>query len=343
VDIEKQFWNGHRYGSKWYGIFWDENHQRLTLFWLLMAFVMLFSFYGGMWVSAATQEPIEVNYITAQDAVLEEEQAEQLLGITDEDDVKTILLLGCDKRSNDSGRSDTIMIAFLHSKNKTVDLLSIPRDTYVQIANGGKTKINHAYAYGGIPLARATVEDYLGIDIDHYAEIDFEGFADMVDALGGIEMDVEKNMYYPAEGINLKAGFQKLDGDQALQYVRFRGDAQADIGRIARQQKFMQTLADQLLDLSNVWKLPQLVSAVTNNMQTDITTQEMLAMAKLYKQATSSNMEMEMLPGTPQYINGVSYWIADTAGLDEIVERFTKPTTEETPETTENETPDGAE
>ncbi len=336
MDIEKQFWNGHRYSSKWYGILWDENRQRLALFWLLMAFVMLFSFYGGIWVSALTQEPIEVNYITAQDAIDQEKQAEDILGITDGDDVKTILLLGCDKRSNDSGRSDTIMVAFLHSKNMTVDLLSIPRDTYVQISGGGKTKINHAYAYGGIPLARATVENYLGIEIDNYAEIDFQGFAAMVDALGGIEMDVEKDMYYPAEGIDLKEGFQKLDGDQALQYVRFRSDAMADIGRIGRQQKFMKTLADQLLSLSSVWKLPKLVSAISSNMETDITTQEMLALANLYKKAASNSITTEMLPGDPKYINNVSYWIADTAALQTIVDNFSKPTAEEMPDAVQN-------
>lgn len=324
MDIEKQFWNGHRYGSKWYGILWDENKQRLTLFWLLAAFVMIVFFYGGMWIADVTAEPIEVHYITAADADKLEKDAYETLGVSENDAVKTILLLGCDKRSNDTGRSDTIMVAFLHSANKTIDLLSIPRDTYVQIPKTGeRTKINHAYAYGGVPLARSTVENYLGIEIDNYAEIDFNGFKALVDALGGIEIDVEKDMKYRAEGIDLKAGLQTLNGDQALQYVRFRSDAQADIGRIGRQQKFMRALAEQLLDLSSVWKLPQLISAITNNAQTDLTTEELLALATIYKDASIDNMQMEMLPGEGKYINNISYWIVDNDELTEIVDRFT--------------------
>ena len=139
-----------------------------------------------------------------------------------------VLIMGVDEREDDFGRSDTIMVAQLDSTNDRLALLSIPRDTRVLI-RGGYDKINAAYAYGGISLAKQTVEDFLDLEIDHYVIFNTSGLIKMLDAMGGIDIDVEKRMFYedPWDDngglyIDLRPGLQHMDGKTAMTYVRFR-------------------------------------------------------------------------------------------------------------------------
>jgi LCP family protein required for cell wall assembly len=238
--------------------------------------------------------------------------------------IMTILMVGCDKREDDSGRTDTIMLAFLDLDHDNAKILSIPRDTYVSIpTTGGKTKINHAYAYGGIPLTESTIEKFLGIKIDHYIEIDFAGFADVVDALGGITIDVEMRMYTPWEGIDLQPGSQLLDGQDALAYVRYREKTEGDIGRVDRQQKFIGVLADEMFSSSNVLKLPKVIDVAMENVETDLRATQALSLANFFRKIGVSNIELFKLPGTADMIGGVSYWIVDDNTLSEVVDYVT--------------------
>jgi len=143
-----------------------------------------------------------------------------------------VLLLGSDDLDN-IGRSDTIMVLSLNPRLKHVAVLSIPRDSRVEVPGHGLDKINSAYAYGGVELAQKTVEQFLGVHIDYYAQVDFNAFVEAVDELGGVDIDVPdpfgtgkgmvKHTYY--ESINLKPGYQHLDGKQALQFARYRDDS----------------------------------------------------------------------------------------------------------------------
>lgn len=251
----------------------------------------------------------------------------------EEEEKKTkqaILIIGSDKRKNEPSRADTIMVAFLDTEKKNVKILNIPRDTLVTIpAKEIQTKINHAFAYGGINMTKDTVEEFLDIKIDHYMDTDFQGFAKIIDALGGITMDVEKRMYYPEENIDLRAGEQLLNGEQALGYVRYRSDGKGDIGRIERQQKFLHVLADHALRLSTIWKIPKLVDIFQNNVDTDLTLKEMLSLANTFKNVTADSMETHMLPGTPEYIHGVSYWVSDREQVFQMINEFTTDVPEE--------------
>lgn len=278
-----------------------------------------------MWIAEYFRIPQEYVYITSTDIIWQQDdQTKFLASDSANEETRVIMLVGCDKREGDVGRSDTLMLLFLHGKDRSASLLSIPRDTRVQVRNE-TTKINHAYAYGGIDLSKTTVENFLGIQIDNYAEVNFSTFSALVDALGGIDIEVEKDMKYSAEGINLKAGYQTLNGDQALQYVRFRSDAEADLGRVRRQQHFLQVLADKLFSLSSVWKLPQLVSAISNNVESDLSAQEMLSLANLYKDAASSEIDMAMIPGEARYIGAISYYVPFEDELPALVERMMTP------------------
>lgn len=236
-----------------------------------------------------------------------------------------ILLLGTDQRANEPARADTIILAFLDLDHHDIKLLSIPRDTYVQIPGHGKEKLAHANAYGGPELTVATVENLLDVTIDRYVEINFEGFKEMIDILGGVELEVEKRMYYPQEGINLYPGLQRLNGEDALAYVRFRSDPMGDIGRINRQQKFLKELAEEAFRLGTILKLPELIKEANQSITTNIGFTEMLNLAKAAKNFDPGRMEAATLPGTAQYINQLSYWVPTTQDVEEIIAQFTSP------------------
>ncbi|MGI6551824.1 MAG: LCP family protein [Bacillota bacterium] len=233
-----------------------------------------------------------------------------------------ILLLGIDQRANEPARADTIIVAFLDLDENDVKLLSIPRDTYVKIPGYSKEKIGHANAYGGPELTVRTVENLLGINIDKYVAVNFEGFQRLIDALGGIEMEIEKRMVYPPENIDLKPGKQRLNGHDALAYVRYRGDTGADISRIARQQKFLKELAEEVMQVNTILKLPALVREANECVETDISVTEMLSLAKAAKNLDTSAIEAATLPGKPQYIDNISYWIPDTTGMEEMISLY---------------------
>jgi len=236
-----------------------------------------------------------------------------------------ILLLGTDQRGNEPARADTIILAFLDLEHHDIKLLSIPRDTYVQIPGHGKEKLAHANAYGGPELTVATVENLLDVTIDRYVEINFEGFKDIVDILGGVELEVEKRMYYPDEGINLYPGLQRLKGEDALAYVRFRSDPMGDIGRINRQQKFLKELAEEAFQLGTIFKLPELIKEANESITTNLTFGEMMNLAKVAKSFDPARMEAATLPGTAQYINQISYWVPTTQDVEAIIQQFTSP------------------
>lgn len=239
-----------------------------------------------------------------------------------------ILLLGVDQREKEHARADTIMVAFVDLKAPQVKILSVPRDTYVAIPGHGSTKINHAHAYGGAELVRETAEDLLGVPIDRYLELNFVSFKEIIDTLGGIQIDVEKRMDYPPEDINLKPGLQVLNGYDALGYVRYRGDAMADISRIGRQQKFLLAVVDQALKPENILKIPAVVEKVSGNLHTNLTPQEMLAMGQTMSSLSSSQVEGQMIPGTPARIGGVDYWNPDQEKLRTIVNNIINPGTD---------------
>ncbi|WP_416235441.1 LCP family protein [Paenibacillus campi] len=199
-----------------------------------------------------------------------------------------LLLLGTDSRDADSnGRSDSMMVATIDPVTKRTYLMSILRDTYVDIPGHGYSRINAAYSYGGAPLAMETVSKLLGISIDHYVKIDFEGFKSLVDTVGGVEIDVEKDMKYTDGGdghrydIDLQKGLQTLDGTHALQYVRFRHDATSDFTRTERQRKFLTALAAKLQSSSSLIKLPGILNGVAPYIETNMPTFTMLKLSRL--------------------------------------------------------------
>ena len=236
---------------------------------------------------------------------------------------KNIVVLGVDERSDDVGRSDTLFVVMFDSKTKSASLLSIPRDTRVRIPGHGWDKINHAYAYGGRELTQKTVEELLGLKVNNYVMVDFKGFTGLVDAIGGIDIDVEKDMYYHDDWdgftIDLKKGRQHLDGKTAIQYVRYR-DEEGDIGRIRRQQHFMMAVYDKITSADMLLHIPGLAKQLTSMVKTDLPLSDMMDLGKaLHSMVKEKGLSMAMVPGTPKYIDGISYWLPDITDLRELM------------------------
>ncbi|MGM9582021.1 MAG: LCP family protein [Anaerovibrio sp.] len=236
-------------------------------------------------------------------------------------DKTIVMLMGVDEREGDVGRSDTLMIATLDPKKKKAAILSIPRDTRVKIPGHGFDKINAAYAYGGHKLTQSTVENLLGVEMEHYVLINVNAFTKIIDAIGGVDINVEKRMYYedPWDDngglvINLYPGQQHMDGRTAITYVRYR-DEEGDIGRIARQQKFMQAVMDKLTSPAIIPRIPAIIGEVVDCINTDLSVKQMIEFMSALKDAQTKGLQTEMLPGKPMYIGGISYWLPDLSKL----------------------------
>lgn len=250
--------------------------------------------------------------------VATKEKKDELLTATDK---STIMIMGVDERADDVGRSDTLMVATIDPKLDQAALLSIPRDTRVKIKGHGYDKINSAYAYGGERLTQSTVEDFLGVNMDHYIIVNVKAFQRIIDAIGGIDIDVEKRMYYEDpwddDGgllIDLRPGLQHMDGKTAVTYVRYR-DEEGDIGRIKRQQAFMKACMDKVTSPTIITKLPSVISEVFESVKTDLSVRQLLEFAGSLSKAKNNGLKTEMVPGRPLYIEGISYWIPKVSEL----------------------------
>ena len=246
--------------------------------------------------------------------IIEQGTEEELIKAKDK---SIVLIMGVDIRKDDVGRSDTMMIATIDPRFDQATLLSIPRDTRVKIRGRGYDKINAAFAYGGVALAESTVENFLGIDIDHYVLIDTSSFVKIIDAIGGVDIDVEKRMYYedPWDDngglvIDLYPGQQHMDGKTAVTYVRYR-DSEGDIGRVKRQQAFMAACMDKVTSPEIVPRIPKIVREVIDAVETDMSLRQLLELAGALKAAAANGLEADMVPGYPLYIDEISYWIPD--------------------------------
>ncbi len=241
---------------------------------------------------------------------------------------KNIVVMGADsrKKDNDPGRSDTLFVVMVDTNKARGSILSIPRDTRVKIKNKGFDKINHAYAFGGAKLTRDTVQDFLGLKVNNYIVIDFSGFEAIVDSMGGVTVDVEKRMYYKDDWdgfvVDLQPGVQELNGAKAMQYIRYR-DEQGDIGRIQRQQKFILAVYNKIHSAEILLKVPGMTKQLASMLNTNMNLKEMVEYGTaMYSFMQEGTLEMEMVPGKPEYINQISYWIPDVEATRKLVEKM---------------------
>ncbi|MEX0268170.1 LCP family protein [Leptolyngbyaceae cyanobacterium UHCC 1019] len=228
-----------------------------------------------------------------------------------------------------SGRSDTMLLLRVDPDTDSISLLSIPRDTQVEIAGVGTTKINDANVQGGATLAARTASSVLnGVQIDRYLRVSTDAFKELVDLMGGVEVYVPKPMVYEDKTqklkINLSPGKQVLSGAQAEQFARFRTDDLGDIGRVQRQQALLKALRKQLTSPTVIPRIPGLVQVMQKYIDTNLTVEEMLALVSAGRKLGEGNFKMVMLPGrfsAPDEFRA-SYWILDPTGRDRVMQQY---------------------
>lgn len=229
------------------------------------------------------------------------------------------------------GLSDTMLLLRFDPTHKRLTVLSIPRDTRTNVEGHGVTKINAANAFGGPALSAKAISELLGgVGIDRYVRINVQGVGKLVEALGGVTVNVPKDMRYQDDSqrlyINLKAGKQHLDGDTALQFLRFRYDEYGDIGRVQRQQLLMRALVEQTLTPMILTRLPKILSVVQSHIDTNLSVEELLALAGFATEVDRSQVQMLMLPGDfsgpNDFGDNLSYWIPSYQRIDELVATY---------------------
>lgn len=274
---------------------------------LIFTFVLLFLLVGGyvysVYNSLSTavdtmHEPLERSKSEKRTEELSFKKAEPF----------SVLLMGVDERKGDRGRSDSLIVLTINPNSNSVKMLSIPRDTRTEIVGKGiEDKINHAYAFGGVDMSIATVENFLDIPIDHYVQINMEGFKDIVDAVGGVTVNNDLDFTY--EGTHFPKGKLNLNGEKALKYSRMRyEDPRGDFGRQARQRQIIQAVIKEGASLSTLTNFGDIFKALGSNVKTSLKFDEMVTIQSKYKTA-SKDMSQEQVKGKGTKIDGVYYYI----------------------------------
>ena len=245
---------------------------------------------------------------------------------------QNILLMGVDVADDkehpfENTRTDSIYLISIAPHAKDINVISIPRDSKVYIhGRNNPDKINHAFAYGGVETSVKTIEQTLGVRIHHYIAVSNQALIDFIDGIGGVDVYVEKNMYYNDNTaklhINLEKGIRHLDGKQAEGYMRYRKDALGDIGRIRRQQWFLNALAEKMKEPSVIIKMPETIKNTSKYILTDLSFYELVQYAALIKSVDLSQVKVATLPGEPSQRGFVSYWILDPKGVQSLVNTF---------------------
>ncbi len=238
----------------------------------------------------------------------------------------TVLVLGTDSKAGEPARSDTIMLLRFDPRAHTVNQLSIPRDTKVEVPGRGAMKINEAMFWGGSALAVQTVGDYVGIPINHVMVVNFKGFPRIVNAVGGIDLYVPETVSTVAGAnrreVTFKKGWHHFDGKYAMLYVRIR-HADNDFKRAQRQQRFLRALQKKIAQPSNFTKLPDIGRRIMSGVDTDLTTTQLLSLAWVKYRADDAKSRHWVLAGEPAYIGGTAYVLPPSDEKKErILSRF---------------------
>jgi len=245
-----------------------------------------------------------------------------------------ILCLGVDNNWTDKNlmytkgaRTDTILLASIDRKAEALNVLSIPRDTWVKLDDEhGFDKINAAYAYGGLDKAKRVIEQFLGVQVDHYVLLKVQTTTNLINAIGGVEVDVMKDMDYDDNWghlhIHLKKGHQLLTGEQAGGYARFRHDEEGDWGRIRRQQQVLNAMIRELKKPSNVMRIEQLAKIVKAGIETDLSLAQLIDLARLYKDFDRQAMKTGVVKGDDGGDAGLSYIIPYEDEKNTLVRRL---------------------
>jgi len=295
--------------------------------WVLKAVFISFLFLGIIYYFAEPEKSPQM--ISVRNVIKKTRFRSKLMTLAGD---KNILFLGVDSNGRMANsffgtRSDSIILLNIDKSGESINMISIPRDSKVYLAGKkGSDKINSAHAFGGPVLAVKTIEDTFGIDINNYIVVNYAGVRDFIQAIGGVPINIEKRMYYRDKTagliIDLQPGYQVLDAQKAEGYLRFRNDAMGDIGRIKRQQWFLQALLDKLKSGKTILKAPELIGILGKNIKTDMNLFDLSNILNLAGELKPENIKIATLPGRPSKYGAVSYWILDADKTQKIINRL---------------------
>lgn len=240
------------------------------------------------------------------------------------------LLYGTDSHNIDISngyRSDTMILTSVDFKDGSINMVSLPRDTYVKIQGHGNQKLNHAHSYGGSDLLLQTVSENFNVYVNHFIKVDYMLVQRLVDSLGGIEVDVPIDMVYydpsdtPPLNINIKKGPQRLNGPDSVKFLRFRNDGKGDIGRVERQQLFLKEFFNEALRLRNIGMAPKLFAELKSNIRTNFSERQVLDALLSLSKINTDKISMQTLPGEATIIDGISYWVLNDKDSKEMLEK----------------------
>ncbi|MCU5114355.1 polyisoprenyl-teichoic acid--peptidoglycan teichoic acid transferase TagU [Bacillus wiedmannii] len=234
----------------------------------------------------------------------------------------SILLMGVDQEDNGTGRSDSLMLFTLNPKTKSMKITSIPRDSYTEIVGKGKKdKINHAYAFGGIDMSVKTVENFLNVPVDHYIEVNMAGFRDIVDAVGGV--DVNNDLEFTSRDQHFAKGNIHLNGETALKYTRMRyEDPRGDFGRQMRQRQVIQAVIKKGASVSSLASYGDVLKAIEKNVKTSLTQDQMFDIQKNYKDCMENSEEIQIPGDGHKAADGIWYYYVPDAVKQDITNKL---------------------
>ncbi|WP_242302281.1 LytR family transcriptional regulator [Bacillus cereus group sp. BfR-BA-01361] len=234
----------------------------------------------------------------------------------------SILLMGVDQEDNGTGRSDSLMLFTLNPKTKSMKITSIPRDSYTEIVGKGKKdKINHAYAFGGIDMSVKTVENFLNVPVDHYIEVNMAGFRDIVDAVGGV--DVNNDLEFTSRDQHFAKGNIHLNGETALKYTRMRyEDPRGDFGRQMRQRQVIQAVIKKGASVSSLASYGDVLKAIEKNVKTSLTQDQMFDIQKNYKDCMENSEEIQIPGDGHKAADGIWYYYVPDAAKQDITNKL---------------------
>ena len=294
---------------------------------IVMAILMTTMFWGAVWAYTHLINAPQANTAAATDKIGKDEVLNKRINV---------LLLGIDDGDSEAAKSepkrtDAIVVLSFDPDEHKISMISIPRDTMVRLpGHKGYDKINAAYAYGGVAMAKQTVANLLRIPIHYYALVNWQGFIEVMNIIGGVDLYVDKDMHYEDPYANLvidiKHGSQHLDGKRSGQYVRFRSDELGDIGRVQRQQKFLKALGLQMFSVENITKIPSIISTIQKYVETDMTTVTTLKAVRSYNILSDNKIRSGMLYGNfYDAPSGTSYWLAKRADIEKSLKEVDIP------------------
>ena len=297
---------------------------RLTLFLLFTGALLVGIVYAGYqavsWSTRAYQQA-QADY----QAYTERQEREigplnpQFQGYTN------ILVMGIDNGVSATGepQADSVLLLSFENDSGRVRFINIPRDTWSVIPDDGmQMRLSQVYAVGGAPMMVRTVNDMLGVSVHQYVDVDMDTFAELIDALGGIDIYVEKDMDYedPEAGlaIHLKQGYQQLTGEQAEEYVRYRSEDLGDVGRVQRQQRFVKAVYQKLLQMDTLPKVPMIAAIIREKVNTSAAIYDAAHLANILRKLSSEPPESVILPGHTAP-DDLTIWVLDDNKVQETI------------------------